>query len=52
MFVVRKESGWNMISKAMKYRTTITYGWLGEATMGHMKSFLSKGRSLMRGEVG
>ena len=28
MFVVRKESGWNMVSNAMKYVTALTYRWV------------------------
>ena len=27
VFVAQKESGWNMISKVMKYVTAITYRW-------------------------
>ena len=50
MFVVQKESGWNMVSEAMKYATAITYrrglgwGW-------HIKLPLPKGGSLLRVEV-
>ena len=54
MFVARKESGWNMISKAMKCMTAKTYrcSSLGEEPMGHMKLFLSKVVSLIRVEMG
>ena len=54
MFVAQKECGWNIVSKAMKCATAVTYrGFrLGEAPMRDMKLLLANDEYLLlRGEV-
>ena len=53
MFVAEKESAWNIVSKTMKYITTMTYRWAlswEEAPMRCIKLPLAKGECLFRSE--
>ena len=53
MFLAQNERGWNVLSKAMKYVTAMTYGGGGGLYVGGGKDKTWNYRgSLLRGEVG
>ena len=52
MFLAQNERGWNVLSKAMKYVTAMTYGGGGLYVGGGKDKTWNYRGSLLRGEVG